>query len=357
MSEFIVKFESVTVKMENDKVTITINIPDLKKVKPITNRKDREELERLVLSNVNFKTWLESQIKKVLVGSGEEIEIANENYPMRSFGAGVLPVVKFEKGKYIIFNIRGSNRGAVWPLGTRMANVFCWKEFAGVTGTPNELIDPTLTARKELYEELTFTSGKGVLMPDDIDKFPDALLQLETNCERANKHNGFGLYLLHGGYKIDKLSSGKNSNITVIINDSEKKEKNKFEGNVIVNYDPFTNSLELTFVTLVELKREISGILSLAGRENDDTSLKPYFEDIILISEENLRKAKIGEEIGVHHLLSSHGPYNYLTVSKMPDSILSYLPSPTVRPIIDNFFDRYCFKEILQRALEKLEKI
>jgi hypothetical protein len=74
-----------------------------------------------------------------------------------------------------------------------------WKEFAGVTGSAQELEDPRTTAIMELYEELSFVSGNTVLLPSDIDAYPDGRA-LRLNVKRANRQYAFGLRTRTGSY-------------------------------------------------------------------------------------------------------------------------------------------------------------
>jgi len=122
---------------------------------------------------------------------------------MRSFGAGILPrVVTADLGAEPMFvlQVRGSNRGSVWPLGIPIPDVLCWKELAGVTGAPDELLDPRTTAIQELYEEIGFASNTSLLLPSDLDHYPETQEQVSVAVDRINRHYRFDLSPAYGYY-------------------------------------------------------------------------------------------------------------------------------------------------------------
>ncbi len=163
MSICIVPFTDVNIDLIGSP-TVSISLPSDYRSNFISDAKGRQALQSKM-----DPAWIKERIEEILqTGRGS---IATPDHPMRSFGSGVLARLSgtgLGDGPIIVLNIRGSNRGSVWPLGVAMADLFGWKEFAGVTGTPEELLNPRTTAVKELYEEVAFMSETELMLPADI---------------------------------------------------------------------------------------------------------------------------------------------------------------------------------------------
>jgi len=340
MSMYLIKLQDVQVNL-NSSPTIKIMLPT-GAAKPATNRSERDLLENEVRKDID---WRQKQVKEIRdTGTGT---LADDEHPMRSFGAGVLVRLSGETlnlpsdGKYLVFNIRGSNRGNVWSLNAEMkTDMLCWKEFAGVTSSASELLDPRPTAIKELYEEIAFLSDDDVLLPDNLGAYPDSKELLEVGIARANQHYRFNLATKTGSYTGVDLGSLKgDSNTTVQIND-----QTPFKA--IVNYDIRANALEISFLVDLDIKGPLTGIMSLAGKE-DTTSLAfpPYMEDVVVAEQGKLVKAKSGIPLEVRHLLSVHGPTNL----KTPPRDLVYTPAATLIPLVWHLSNDYSFRKVLEK--------
>jgi len=342
----IVRIREVKVDLTGEP-TITVVLPKDYRTNFVSDAKGRRQIEE----EKDLK-WVAEQIAHILKeGKGN---LATDDHPMRSFGSGILPRVTASSlgpDPVCVLHIRGSNRGSVWPLGVPIPDVLCWKEFAGVTGSPEELCNPKLTAIKELYEELSFVSNGQILLPSDLHIYPDTLEQMTVAIQRINKHYGIAFSPAYGYYppiKPDDLRGDPRT--TVLITDGKK--ENQFKA--IVNYDPHTNSLEISFVAEIALLQTVTGILSLSGPENKDIEARPYLEDVVVVTEERLKKAEVGEHrLNVQHLLSAHGSLNVL---RTRNQLLFYTPAPTLVPMVSSLGGTYTFRGVLKKVARGLEK-
>lgn len=374
MAIYIARLKDVGVELTNNGAMITIALPQESK-DYIYNEQERRELEKDHWHKKPHIKWLIEQISEIMEGSGKG-SLAIDDYPMRSPGAGVLPRVKLKPGDIdrksqevknrseendsqeneiycTILHVRGTNRGQVWPVGGDIAHVLCWKEFAGITGSAEELIEPRITAIKELYEELSLVLFDKILLPGNIchNSYADAFQHLEIALQRINRHYHFNLSFDYGHYKaVEPRDLDGNNNTEVVIIDRQRNKLPFFKS--IVNYDPFTNTLELSFLTTLEIEPILTGIMSLAGPENNDVNLKPFMEDIIVVKENELLSKNPGDEIQAKHLLSVHGPTNFI---KTKSGQLFYNPSPTFKPIVSQLEGNYSFKAVLGEAKKILK--
>ena len=343
MSICIVRIREVEVNLCGTP-TVRIRLPSDYQTNFVSDAKGRQAIQ-----NEKNPSWIKVQIEEILQkGKGY---LATQSNPMRSFGAGVLARVSTEspyEGPFLVLNIRGSNRGSVWPLGIKIADMLCWKEFAGVTGSPDELLNPRVTAIKELYEEISFVSDKSVLFPSDIASYSDTKEQVEVAIDRANKHYGFSLSALPGFYPAIRPDD-LNADTCTTVEISDGRQKSTFPA--IVNYDPATNALEISFIADITLRRPLTGILSLAGPENNDITVPPYMEDVVVVRENKLRKAMLGQPVPVKHLLSVHGPNNLL---KSSERSLHFAPAATFVPLVWYLDGTYSFRKVLAAARGKL---
>jgi hypothetical protein len=339
MSIHVVSIPEVEVDLSGTP-TVRIVLPSDYRTNYASDAKGRQALE-----DQKDDLWIEKQIKGILQ-SGKGY-LATASNPMRSFGSGVLvrvPLPRAASERFLVLNIRGSNRGTVWPMGHRLPDMLCWKEFAGVTGSPEELLDPRLTAIKELYEEIAFLSDDEVLLPNDLDKYPDTKEQVEVGIARARRHYGFNLAGRTGSYPAVGVSDLKaDPGTTVEISDGQRQTT----FSAIVNYDPTTNALEISFLADIVLRKKVTGILSLAGPEHTNLAVRPYMEDVVVVSEGILRKAVPGQPVPAKHLLSVHGPTNY----KSPETSLLFSPAATLLPLVWHLDGTYCFGKALEAAL------
>jgi hypothetical protein len=324
--------------------TVNIVLPHDYKNNFISDAKGRQALQSRM-----DPSWLKARIEDILQkGRGA---IATPQHPMRSFGAGILSRVSapgLGDKPVIVLNIRGSNRGCVWPLGVAMPDLLGWKEFAGVTGAPDELLDPRFTAVKELYEEVAFVSKGQLLLPDDVGSYEDTQEQLDIAVKRAKKHLGFALSPISGSYPAVRPDDLRGDPCTTVqITDGQ--ETNSFSA--VVNYDPATNALEVSFVADVNFQQRLTGIISLAGPENDDLNLHPYLEDVLLVAEAELRQARLGQYVSVRHLVSKHGPAN---LKKSPKVLLRFSPTATLMPLVSYLDGTYSFRNVLAAARSRL---
>jgi hypothetical protein len=348
--------------------TVTIGLPSDFRTVYAKNRQERQELEKQVKKSL---PWVKEQIEKILQeGQGD---LADAKHPMRSFGAGVLARVSTEtesghQRPFLVLHIRGSNRGSVWPLGYGLADMLRWKEFAGVTGSADELLDPKRTAIQELYEEIAFVSHNNeVLLPEDIASYPETERQVEVAIKRANnKPDQFGLKAVPGFYPKTLPDKWKGDPCTLVRIESPQTNLPEFPA--VVNYDPETNALEMSFVADITLKKELTGILSLAGPENENTrcartwkmfswfarkqcAVRPYMEDVLVVREEAVRSATPGQLVPVKHLLSVHGPEN---LKRTGESNLYFAPAATLVPLIWYLNGTYSFRKVLAAARDRL---
>ena len=325
---------------------------------------DRGKLENCVTrSKGNTRAQIERIDEILRNGKGN---LATGRCGMRCPGVGVLPFVKLAKSgsrsRYAILHVRGSNRGAVWPVGKSLANAFALKEFAGVTDSEEAIRNPGKAAIKELYEELTLVSGQEIILPNDIrePQYKSVLAQLETDRCRANAHYGFRLDFSRRRYREvtpEKLSGDPDTLVRVRIG---KRVRREFSA--VANFDPYTNALEFSFLTELDAgENELTGIASFAGPENRFLESKPYLEDIILVKESDLKAARLGEEMPAMHLLSVYATDNLTkavkSASKSRAAPLLYFPSPTLRPIVSFLNKDYTFQSTLETAKEKLERL
>jgi hypothetical protein len=132
MSTHVIEIPKADINLEKAP-TVTISLPDKYRDRDPRGRKG---IERALNAADKDKAKLKEQIDEIVR------EREGSLGPLRSYGAGVLPLVwwpglpetKGEKNYYAVVHIRGSNRGSVWAPGGELDDVFCWKEFAGVTG-------------------------------------------------------------------------------------------------------------------------------------------------------------------------------------------------------------------------------
>lgn len=351
MAIYVVAVSEVKVELEGEKSTITIHLPENYQSVRGDSLDERRRLENV---HMHDPTWIREQLDRILNGGAGTGVLADPEHPMRSPGAGILPCVSLGSSNgdsSVILHVRGSNRGSVWPLGIDIPHVLCWKEFAGITGSADELEDPRKTAIMELFEELSLISNDQMLLPFNIHNYPGVFPQLETALKRINRHYQLNLsfsYGYYGAIEPEDLEGDSNTWIEIITPDGKK---TKF--NAIANYDPFTNALEVSFLTKLQVHLPLTGLMSLSGPENDDVDLKPYMEDIIVARRDDLKKAEPGKEVDATHLLSVHGPTNYF---KTKPGHMFYTPSPTLEPIVSYMKAQYSFGSVLQNALDKLQK-
>jgi len=338
MSMHLVMLRDVKVDLHGSP-TIKIKLPPDFRTTFASTRKERQEMEKEVKKSL---PWVRQQIKGILkTGKGT---LADKNHPMRSFGAGVLAripanVVGAAGDRVLALNIRASNRGSVWPMGARMADALCWKEFAGVTSSAAELLNPRPTAIKELYEEIAFSVDDDILLPNDLAKYPDSQKQLSVDIARARRHYGFNLAGRSGAYPAASLVGDPAT--TVAING-----RRPFRA--VVNFDADRNALEFSFVVDIKIAEPLTGIMSLAGPEHTtNLSLPPYMEDVLLVNESDLIAAEATsgrKPVSVQHLLSVHGPSNL----ESPRIELPFNPAATLIPLIWYLGGNYSFKRVLK---------
>jgi hypothetical protein len=351
MAIYVVAVPKVEVKLNDARSTVTVHLPKDYRSVCIDDPGRRRQLEKL---HVDDPTWIREQLDKILDGHAGTGILADPEHPMRSPGAGVLPYLALDPSngdRSVILHVRGSNRGKVWGLGTDIAHVFGWKAFAGITGSADELEDPRKTAIMELYEELSLISNDKMLLPTNIHSYPEVFPQLETALKRIKGHYQFNLSFSHGHYEAVEAGDleGDDSTWLEIVTPSGTSTQFK----AIVNYDPFTNSLEASFLTTLQVHLSLTGLLSLSGPENDDVALKPYMEDIVVVNRDDLIEAEPGKEVRAIHLLSVHGPTNYANTH--PGRSF-YVPSPTLEPIVAHMKGQYNFRSVLKNARDKLRR-
>ena len=353
MAIYIVAIPKVEVELEEEKSTIRVRLPEDYRSARIDDPAGRRRLEKRHADDPTWVRWIGEQLDAILNGDAGTGVLADPRYPMRSPGAGILPRISSgpagDDGG-VILHIRGSNRGSVWPLGTDIAHPLSWKAFAGITGSADELEDPRKTAIMELHEELSLIAGDKMLLPSDIHRYPEVLQQLETALKRINRHYQFKLSFLHGAYEPIEprdLEGDANTWLEIVAPGGRRTGFN-----AIVNYDPWTNALEVSFLTTLQVQAPLTGLLSLSGPENDDVGLKPYMEDILVVRQDDLIEAEPGETVAATHLLSVHGPANYLRTGP---GRLFYTPSPTLEPIVAYMRKGYSFRSVLEKARNMLE--
>lgn len=348
----------VEVELDGNKSTIKIKLhADYKNFK--YSHEERYDLEHLHVKN---PAWIANQLGSILQHGKGILAAEKQKYPMRCPGAGILPLFPAQaiegtetdksgdESNYAVMNIRGSNRGGVWRLGQRKNHVFCWKEFAGITGSAVELEDPQRTALMELYEELSLISLRRLLLPENIRDYAKVVDHLNVSLDRANKHYQFGLAFYHPGYQVTELVGDPNTTVMIILPTGETRT---FKA--IVGYDPWTNALDISFYATINLMINVSldGLLSLAGIEDDDLDKEPYMEDVVVVKADLLKMAQPGEEVEVRHLISVHGPSNLV---KTVPSHLFFTPSPTLKPIIAAMDGTYGFRSVLENAHQKAQE-
>lgn len=297
--------EHVNVNISSAKATIAVSLP-------VPSDRKREDIEGL--HQVENYRWLSEQIEEIL--DKKTGSLTDADHPMRCPGAGVLPLITLDGKRKAILHVRGSNRGAVWPIQRPFHHAFCWKEFAGLCDVNN--MAPDQIARKELHEELTLFSEGAILK------------------QSATPTHGTELTCLV------EIRGAPNTSIVW--------EGREIES--IVSFDPSTNALEASFVGEITTNSVVTGVVSLAGPE-DRAPL--FLEDLILVDEEALRKANVGDELSVKHLLSIHGPNN-LKQSPLTLTNLFYNPAPTLAPIVSFIEGEYGFEAMLREALKKIER-
>lgn len=347
MAIYLVEIPHVSVELTGQKATITVKLPSDYESRWIDDPVTRRKLENLHIDNPN---WIRDQIDSILT-AGRGV-LADAQHPMRSPGAGILPSISFKypsDSTSAVLHLRGSNRGQVWPVGVNLPHPLCWKEFAGITGSAKELEDPRQTAIMELYEELSLISNDSILFPRDIRSYPDVFTQVRIAIERAKRHYEFNLSVSDDYYEPIELSNLEGDQNTLVEIVAPTGRKTTF--NAIVNFDPLTNALEISFTTTLEIHASLTGILSLAGPENDDVNLKPYMEDIIVVTHHDLLHAELGKEVRATHLLSVHGPENYV---RTKPNLLFYAPAPTLEPIVSFMKGEYSFQSVLEIAHKKV---
>ncbi len=165
---------------------------------------------------------------------------------------------------------------------------------------------------------------------------------------RANKHYGFALSPVSGSYSAVRPGDLKGDPCTTV-QITAGLETSIFPA--VVNYDPATNALEVSFVADIMLHKRVTGILSLAGPENSDPNLRPYLEDVVVVAEGALRRARLGQHLRVRHLLSAHGPNNLL---KSPEILLRFSPAATLVPLTSYLSGTYSFRNVLAAARSRL---
>lgn len=297
--------EHVNVSISGAKATIAVS-------PPVPSDRKREDIEGL--HQIENYRWLSERIEGIL--DKKTGSLTDADHPMRCPGAGVLPLITLDGEWKAILHVRGSNRGAVWPIQRPFHHAFCWKEFAGLCDINN--MAPDQIARKELHEELTLFSEDAILKQRDMPTRgtePACLVEI-----RGDPNTG-------------------------IVWDDREIES-------IVSLDPSTNALEASFVGKITTNSAVTGVVSLAGPE-DRAPL--FLEDLILVDEEALRRAKVGDELSVKHLLSIHGPNN---LKQSPSTLtnLFYNPAPTLAPIVSFINGEYGFEAMLRDALKKIER-
>ncbi|MGH9878548.1 MAG: hypothetical protein ACRD5H_12995 [Nitrososphaerales archaeon] len=297
--------EHVNVDFSGAKATITVS-------PPVPSDRKREDIEGL--HQVENYRWLSKRIEEIL--DKKTGSLTDADHPMRCPGAGVLPLITLDGKRRAILHVRGSNRGAVWPIQRPLHHAFCWKEFAGLCNINN--LAPDQIARKELHEELTLFSE-------------DAILK-----QRATP--------VHGTDPTCLIEIRGDPNTRIVW------ESREIES--IISYDPSTNALESSFVGEITTNSVVTGVVSFAGPE-DQAPL--FLEDLILVDEEVLRRARVGDELSVKHLLSVHGSNN-LKQSPLTLTNLFYNPAPTLAPIVSFINGEYGFEAMLREALKKIER-
>lgn len=321
------------------------------------NRVERKIVERAVMEDPAAKDWIKTQLDEILRGNeGFLAARPDASFPheMRTPGAGILPLVDLKNKERAILHIRGSNRGTPWAANTALQDVLTWKEFAGIIDEVDTEMNPLRVATKELYEELTLLSNNNPVVSRDLHAFAGVQDTLDLGIRRAN------LYfegLLPPATTIGPVT---NAHYTLTVEETEYVEVvinnpagDQVTTNGIVNYDPLTNALEVSYIGKIKLdEHDVTGMVSLAGREDiNDVMCPPYFEDIVVVPREALATADPGARVVVKHLLSVHGVNNY---NDTPDRRLSYIPSPTVKPIIAALDKAYSFEAILREARSKI---
>lgn len=115
---------------------------------------DKDQLQRLVMSNPKTRRWVAAQLTDILLlGTGvlATSGTSGVSHPMRTPGAGVLPVAELKGRKHAVLHIRASNRGSPWPAHKHMENVLTWKEFAGLMDEIGKEADPPSGLRLRNY--------------------------------------------------------------------------------------------------------------------------------------------------------------------------------------------------------------
>ena len=353
MAIYVVAIPKVEVRLEGKRSTIAVHLPEDYRSARIDDPAGRRRLEKRHADAPMWVRWIGEQLDAILKDDAGTGVLADPRYPMRSPGAGILPRISSgpaSDDSNVILHIRGSNRGSVWPLGTDIAYPLTWKAFAGITGSADELEDPRRTAISELYEELSLIAGDKMLLPSDIHSYPEVLQQLETARKRINRHYRFNLSFCRGDYKAIELRDLEGDDNTQVEIVAPGGRRTAF--NAIVSYDPLTNALDVSFLTTLRVQAPLTGLLSLSGPENDDVGLEPYMEDIVVVRQDDLIEARPGETVAATHLLSVHGPANYL---RTRPGHLFYTPAPTLEPIVAYMRKGYSFRSVLEKARDRLE--
>lgn len=130
---------------------------------------------------------------------------------------------------------------------------------------------------------------------------------------------------------------------------TDGKKRTKF--NAVVNYDPQTNALEVSFLARISLAQPLTGLVSLSGPENNNREVMPYMEDVLVVREAEILKATEGSRVEAKHLLSVHGVTNLLKAEEQP---VWYAPAPTLIPIVDQVKGAYSLEERLKTVLSEM---